>query len=669
MPIINELNSSDRPSKKIGRDHLAFFLGYLEGVPLDTLSNSYLDSDYSRPRIKELIRWLQDEFSRAARQFKPPYARLMRISPDHLRVSNAETLESFRERVDPTGDFYTEKDLLEKYREEVGIDRKDRRNASLRQRIIKAVRELAPQLCTDPTRFDLLRYWLDDEIVERFSNAKTPILTFWDLLELMDLRGKTWWRSVPKIGPVNAERLEHWMRRNNVLADSDVLAHRNSMVDCNGRAIGTVLSDKLAPSPTLFRRPGLLPLERFIPPSELSGSQGSNRAYTGTITAKNDMEAIEAWLKSLAGGHTVRSYRTHAERFLLWMIVEKEKAMSSATIEDCTDYRNFLAALRDCNSHEHFLDMRMNLVEGEEKRKWEWLWVTPLDQWVGLKSTPRHSRAWRPFNGRLSPSSQKLSFVVLKAMCEWMAKQKYLETNPFNGVSAPVAENKIKVNHALTPEQMELAIAACDNLPRDESYFRLRAALILAYGTGLRLSELVSARVAAHQEIPGEHNYGLKPAQDGNGWDIDVMGKGGKSRLVPVSYRVMDALADYMEERGLGRDPGDWPQRGPLLATVSTEYKKRVYAGMFLSHSTLAKMLTEHFEYAAKFATSDRDKGRFLSASTHWTRHTFATHTLNRGADLDAVQELLGHSSPATTAIYRNADRNRKLAAVELLNQ
>ena len=659
MQQINPLKSFDRPAKKIGRDHLAFFLGYLEGVQLDTLSKSYLDSDYSAPKVKSLIRWLQDEFARAARQFKPSYARLMRITPDSLRVSNSETLESFRERVDPSGDFYSEKELLEKFQEEVGVDRKDRRNTSLRQRIIRAVRELAPQLCTQPTRLDLLRYWLDDDMVERFARAKSPIITFWDLLELIDLRGKTWWRSVPKIGPVNAERIENWMRRNNIISEADSSASHSRDVCLDGVSVHS----PALPRPTV----SLLPLERFVPPSELSGARGTNRAYSGTITAKNDMEAIEAWLKSLSGGHTVRSYRTHAERFLLWMIVEKQNALSSASIEDCTDYRNFLTTLRDCNGHEHFLDMRMNLVEGEEKRKWEWSWVTPLDQWVGLKSTPRHSRAWRPFNGRLSPSSQKLSFVVLKAMCEWLAKQKYLETNPFSGVSPPVAENKIKVNHALTPEQIELAIAACEKLPKDEIYFRLRAALILAYGTGLRLSELVSARVAAHQETAGELNYGLKPSQDGSGWDLDVKGKGGKSRLVPVSDRVMDALADYMEERGLGRAPGDWPQRGPLLATVLTEYKKRVYAGMFMSESTLAKILTQHFEYAATQAASDRDKGRLLSASTHWTRHTFATHALNRGADLDAVQELMGHSSPATTALYRNADHKRKLAAVELL--
>lgn len=659
----NDFKAFDRPSRKIGRDHLAFFLGYLEGVPVETLSRTYLDSEYNGIKIKNLIRWLQDEFTLAAKQHRPSFSRLMRISPDALRVKDADTLEEYRARVDPSGDFYSEKDLLEKYQEEVGVDRKDRRNTSLRQRIIKAVRELAPHLCAEPTRLDLLRYWLDDEIVERFANARTPVITFWDLLELMDLRGKTWWRSIPKIGPVNAERIENWMRRNNIILEpeSEVQsAHLNELVLVSGTAQYPALLDTSS---------ALLPLERFIPPPALSGAAGNNRAYTGTLTATNDMEAIDAWLKSLVGKHTLRSYRTHAERFMLWMIVEKQKAMSSATIDDCTDYRNFLATLRDCRSHDQFLEMQANLYEGdgENRKKWEWPWEIPLDKWVGPGNTPRRSKTWRPFNGRLSASSQKLSFVVLKSMCEWMAKQKYLESNPFGGVSAPVAETKIKTNHALTPEQMELAITACEKLPKDETYYRLRAALILAYGTGLRLSELVSARVAATRETPGEHNYGLKPSQDGDGWDLDVMGKGGKSRLVPVSDRVMDALADYMEERGLGRDPGSWPEKGPLLATVMTEFKKRVYAGMFLSHSTLAKMITEHFEFAATLATSDRDKGRLLSASTHWARHTFATHTLNRGADLDAVQELMGHSSPATTALYRNADRKRKLAAVELL--
>jgi site-specific recombinase XerD len=653
-----ELKVFDRPPRKICRDHLAFFLGYLEGVEPETLAKSYLDSaEYSKSKVKSLINWLQDEFAHAAKAHQPRYAKLMRINPDLLKVKG-ETLEEFAARTDPTG-FYQEAELIELFQEAHGVDRRDRRNSSLRQRIIKAVRELAPNVCAEPSRHDLLRHWFDTAIVERFANARTPIITCEDLLELMELRGRSWWRSVPKIGPRNAERIETWLKRNNVLPETP--DQNTSIVPVRG--VPPLL-------PSIASSTSIVPMERFIPPTDLSGAVGTNRAYTGTMSAQNDLEAIDAWLRSLNRQHTVRSYRSHAERYLLYMIMEKGKAMSSCTIDDAIDYRNFLSDLRDCENHDQFLDMQANLYEGsgDKQAKWVWFWTTPMDAWIGLRNVPRRSSKWRPFTGRLSASSQKLSFVVLKTMCQWLTDQGYLATNPFGGVSAPVAETKIKVNHALTTRQMELAITACDKLPRGETYFRLRAALILAYGTGLRLSELVAARVAMLQETAGVYNYGLKQADDGFGWDLDVVGKGGKSRLVPVSDRVMNALADYMDVRGFGREPGSWPEGIPLLATVKTEFKKRVEAGKPLSQSSLARILTEHFEVAASSAESAIDKGRLLSASSHWTRHTFATLALNRGADLDVVQELLGHSSPATTAQYRNADRKRKLAAVQLLD-
>ena len=62
MNANSDLKAFDRPSRKIGRDHLAFFLGYLEGVPIETLSRTYLDSEYSGIKIKNPIHWLQDEF-------------------------------------------------------------------------------------------------------------------------------------------------------------------------------------------------------------------------------------------------------------------------------------------------------------------------------------------------------------------------------------------------------------------------------------------------------------------------------------------------------------------------------------------------------------------------------------------------------------------------------
>lgn len=64
---------------------------------------------------------------------------------------------------------------------------------------------------------------------------------------------------------------------------------------------------------------------------------------------------------------------------------------------------------------------------------------------------------------------------------------------------------------------------------------------------------------------------------------------------------------------------------------------------------------------------SARDMGHLLSASTHWLRHTHATHSLAAGAPIEAVQEIMGHASVATTAIYSHAGRNRRKTAINKL--
>jgi hypothetical protein len=180
-------------------------------------------------------------------------SRLIRINPDLLRVSG-ETLEKFAAKADPTG-FYSEAELLEKFQEGHEVDRKDKRNTSLRQRIIKAVRMLAQDICTEPSRLDLLRYWFDEAIVERFANAPAPLITVWDLIELIDLRGRSWWRSVPKIGKVNAERIEGWMQRNGLLPDPE--EQNTSVMIAQRTPFG---------HDTFMDAQALVPMERLIPP-------------------------------------------------------------------------------------------------------------------------------------------------------------------------------------------------------------------------------------------------------------------------------------------------------------------------------------------------------------------------------------------------------------------
>ena len=129
----------------------------------------------------------------------------------------------------------------------------------------------------------------------------------------------------------------------------------------------------------------------------------------------------------------------------------------------------------------------------------------------------------------------------------------------------------------------------------------------------------------------------------------------------------MGALADYFERRGLGRDPDAWPEHTPLITTLGEGLQYVQPERKALSDSALFRMLRTHFQRTAREMESAADAGHLIRASTHWLRHTHATHALEAGAAIEEVQENLGHSSPATTAIYSHTGRNRRKAAVEKL--
>jgi len=319
----------------------------------------------------------------------------------------------------------------------------------------------------------------------------------------------------------------------------------------------------------------------------------------------------------------VRSYRTQSERFPLWVIFERGKPLSSATAEDCASYQDFLNAL-DGNSL--------------------WYWRLPRRSWIGTRSTPRWHEDWRPFAGGLSLNSQKLAVTVLTAMCEWLTRQHYLLANPWDGVppthSGPA---RIRADHALKLPQWQALIKGCDALPMDEAWYRLRFTLLLAYGLGLRLSELVAATIAPPVPPPGQPHLGLKPARSQGSWDLEVLGKGQKPRSIPVPEAVMEALIDYMEVRGLGRDPGWWPAGAPLIATLGEGLQHARAPGKGLSGSALYRLLHSHFRRVAQDMPT----------------------ALEAGAAIEEVQDNLGHARPATTAIYSHTGRHRRKAAVE----
>jgi integrase/recombinase XerD len=189
--------------------------------------------------------------------------------------------------------------------------------------------------------------------------------------------------------------------------------------------------------------------------------------------------------------------------------------------------------------------------------------------------------------------------------------------DPLAGLPAPRRERRLP--HALAVEEVERLLAQ----PEGDKPLKLRdrALLELAYASGLRVSEL--CRVERHQVRFSEHL-------------LAVSGKGSKERSVPFGRAAERALRAWLER---GR---------PLLAPRARHDMVFVNArGGPLSRMGFWKIL-RGYARAAGLATR---------VHPHALRHSFATHLLQGGADLRVVQELLGHASVATTAVYTHLDR------------
>ncbi|MEO5988112.1 MAG: site-specific tyrosine recombinase [Candidatus Eisenbacteria bacterium] len=206
---------------------------------------------------------------------------------------------------------------------------------------------------------------------------------------------------------------------------------------------------------------------------------------------------------------------------------------------------------------------------------------------------------------------------TLRGFHGFLARMGIRTDDPLALLPAPRRERKLP--HALTLDEVETLLAQ----PKGESALTLRdrAMFELAYASGLRVSELV----------------GLERAQlDLSGRAVSVIGKGDKQRVVPFGRSAEAALRAWLER---GR---------PQLVRQARHDRVFVnYRGAALSRMGYWKVLRARARAA----------GLSSRVHPHALRHSFATHLLHGGADLRVVQELLGHASVTTTAIYTHLDR------------
>lgn len=215
----------------------------------------------------------------------------------------------------------------------------------------------------------------------------------------------------------------------------------------------------------------------------------------------------------------------------------------------------------------------------------------------------------------LSKRSQARVLSSLHSFYKWMIMEGEMTDNPSDAIEAPKLGKYLPA--VLSVEEVERLIAAVD---LDSAFGkRDRAMLETLYGLGLRVSELISLRISS---IWTEQGF------------VSVIGKGDKQRLVPLGGMARDAIRDYLEVRE------------PAADRESSDILFLNRFGRALTRIAVFKMIKA---YAVKAGISKE-------ISPHTLRHSFATHLIENGADLRAVQEMLGHESILTTEIYTHID-------------
>jgi site-specific recombinase XerD len=639
--------------RKLGVTHMAFYRGWLQGLPLEKVADLYLETGLDLRIAKSTLRWVQDMLRRTAlRHGRHGEARLLRLKIEDTHAVSAQapslpSIDDFREDFDPTG-FYSYDELMTHYLErfpQAGNDRA-RKRARLLERQLRTLNWLEGLLVTSPVPADPIEAWFDDVIIWRLKGA--DIRTLGDLLARIKDRGYHWYKTVPQLGETRANRLITWLE---TYRDSlGAIPAAAKVKPRSGKKAAKVRSMVIYRGPEPAAMPGSLPvraevvseepdshpapLDTPIVPLEAVLLPDHRDLYPAShgwipqdcmIQAHNDREAILEWLRTKSGSPaTERAYRKEAERLVIWAMIEHGKTLADLRVTEANDYREFLQAL--------------GRVSAEE-----WKWTRSQEDWQAPRNTPRHSDKWRPFEGKLSSQSVNYALNVCKALMAFLAAAGYVQFNPFAFAKKirPLADDiapDIELTRRISRFQWDVLMEAIERISDEDDRLRAQAILRLALVTGLRLAELVGARwgrVKAVTERDGRTR-----------WKLTVLGKGGKWRDVPIVDDVMVQLREWMRRRDLPVNPGQADDETPIIARKD---------GMPITESGLYWLIKQYFALGHALMTErghDAEAAVFEKASTHWIRHSTGSIMADEGVPPTHIQKLLGHVSVATTSIY-----------------
>jgi integrase/recombinase XerC len=228
-----------------------------------------------------------------------------------------------------------------------------------------------------------------------------------------------------------------------------------------------------------------------------------------------------------------------------------------------------------------------------------------------------HIRSWiiQMMGEQVGPVSVNRKISALRSWFKWMLKRKLVVSNPLLKITAPKKPKRlpVTVNEAIVSHLVEPTVITDES----QAFEAIRNAFMveLFYSTGIRRAELCGLNMSDF---------------DVSRRDLRVLGKGNKIRLIPLTDGIIASYHRYIEYRKALEVIMDHE------AVILTDKGRRIYPRLVhtIIHQKLSGLTT------------------LTKKSPHVLRHTFATHMLDQGADLNAIKEILGHASLAATQIY-----------------
>lgn len=502
--------------------------------------------------------------------------------------------------------------------------------------------QAADQSTIQPQPADTVGQWFLPVLAQRLRGAH--IATLGQLVQTLRIRGIGWYRTIPALGEKKAAVIVQWLRDH--AATLGELPERLASEEI-GSGSDVVVLEAFSSQ--------LVPLSRMAIAHHLDGSQGINRnTIFPLVSAQNDLQAVQAFLTLHRNSDkTYRAYKKELERFLLWCVCERGIALSSALVEDCGAYIEFLGA--------------------------------PKAHWIGPRC-PRSSREWRPFAKALAPSAQRYAVIVIESFFAWLQDMRYLAGNPWRGVRKPKPIKRLKaiqIDKALPSslwEKLSLPGGILDQLcDHTEEQLRerfvmkgfgqrypilaqvrlFRVALLLLGETGMRREEL--AHATRDNLTPSNLQPGI--------WRLMVLGKGRKERFVLLTDRVAQALQAHWQDRGEDFSYGmtNLPLVSPIVIPPTllsqTKHQDRNDGGSRgFSPDGIYSMVTAWMTRLGndeRCDLSDQERHALRQAGVHSLRHTFGRMSARDQMDLDVLQKLMGHASLSTTTIYVDSEEQR----------